>query len=163
VTGASEARGGGLPARAFLAPVVIVALVLGSLWYGHAPPRTLGAYEQQASLTAGRLHSQLETTRLWALELRRGRVTTRALVVAVQEAEDDAGVTLGRFAGYDPPPGGDPIRARLMGLGSTAVEMLARMRIAAARGDWDAVVTSAERARHLSTALERASLEGGPR
>jgi hypothetical protein len=151
-----------LSPRAWLPPVVIVALVLGSLWYGHAPPRTLGAYEQQASLTAGRLHSQMETARLWAQQLRDGRVTTRAAVVAVQEAEDDADVTLGRFSGYDPPPGADPIRARVMDLGSTAVELLARMRIAVTRGDWTAVARTAERARPLSAALERASLEGGP-
>jgi hypothetical protein len=85
------------------------------------------------------------------------------VVVAVQEAEDDADVTLRRFAGYDPPAGAAPARTRLMRLGSIAVELLARMRIAAAREDWAAMARTAERARHLSAALERASLEGGPR
>ncbi|MGN6577832.1 MAG: hypothetical protein ACTHKG_19335 [Nocardioides sp.] len=124
------------PTRAtWVVPIAVVAVILVGLWYGHAPPRSDAAYRTSASDTAGFLHSQLETARVWVQE-RPEQVFDSSLAVAIEESESDANATLKRFAGYDPPAGQEAIRTRLTTLGEKATTLLAEMRIAVHREDW---------------------------
>lgn len=143
-------------------PVFVVVLVLVALWYGHAPPRSVTAYQTRAADTAGFLHSQLETARLWARERPDGVFDT-SVVVGIEESATDAGVTLDRFAGYDPPPGAQRLRARVTDLGHEARSLLEGMRIAAHRGDWGRVGSLARQAERPSRDLERLSARVRPR
>jgi hypothetical protein len=56
--------------------------------------------------------------------------------VALQEAENDAIATAGRFAGWDPPAGADGVRDTVTALGQEVVQALGALRIAAHRGRW---------------------------
>lgn len=140
----------------WVAPVAVVTVVLAGLWYGHAPPRSDAAYRKSASDTAGFLHSQLETARLWVGE-RPDQVLDTSVEVAIEESETDADTTLGRFAGYDPPRGQERLRKRLTALGEQATRLLAEMRIAARRGDWALLAELRGRAEEPSTKLEELS------
>jgi hypothetical protein len=118
-----------------IAAFVTVIVLAGSLWYGHAPPRSAGAYRRQAVTTVDLLSSQVNTARLWIREVRDGRVTRPAASVAFREAEDDARATAERFAGYDSAGSGD-LRERVQPVAEDAVEALAAVRIATHGGDW---------------------------
>ena len=118
-----------------LITLVVVSLVAVSLWFGHAPPRSEGAYRRQAAATVELLASQVGTARLWMQAVRAGRVTHPAASVAFREAEDDARSTASRFSGYDPPADTN-LRDRVIPATSDAVEALARVRIAAHGGRW---------------------------
>jgi hypothetical protein len=145
------------PTRAtWVVPIAVVAVILVGLWYGHAPPRSDAAYQKSASDTAGFLHSQLETARLW-VEERPTQVFDSSLVVAIEESETDANTTLSRFAGYDPPSGQEDLRTRLTTLGEQATTLLAEMRIAAHREDWDRLEELRGKAAKPSTELENLS------
>ena len=118
-----------------LLTLVVVGLIAGSLWYGHAPPRSEGAYRRQAADTVELVASQVGTAQLWIEAVRAGRTTHPAASVAFREAEDDARSTTSRFSGYDPPPGSG-LRDRVTPVTSDAVEALAQVRIAAHEGRW---------------------------
>jgi hypothetical protein len=115
--------------------LVVVGLIGGSLWYGHAPPRSEGAYRRQAASTVELLASQVGTARLWIDAVRAGRVTRPAASVAFREAEDDARSTTARFAGYDP-PAGTAVRDQVTAAAGDTVDALAAVRIAAHDGRW---------------------------
>ena len=119
-----------------IAAMVAVVLVAGSLWYGHAPPRSAGAYRREAAATVELLGSQVGTARLWMTAVTGGRVTRSAASVGFREAEDDARATAARFAAYDPPPATD-LREQVTGASAETVEALAALRIAARTGRWD--------------------------
>ena len=145
------------PTRATWAvPITVVAVVLLGLWYGLAPPRSDTAYEKSAADTAGFLHSQLATVQLWVDE-RPANVLDTSVVVAIEESESDANVTLKRFAGYDPPPGQEQLRTRLTSLGQQATTLLGEIRIAAHAGDWGRVAELSRKAKSPSTKLEELS------
>ena len=116
--------------------VAVVLAVVASLWFGHAPPRSVIAYRQQAVQTVEFLRSQIQTARLWVGAVGRDDTTHQAASVALQEAENDATATAGRFTGWDPPVGADGVRETVSSLGDDVVRALAVLRIAAHRGQW---------------------------
>jgi hypothetical protein len=122
--------------RKILAATTAALAVLAALWFGHAPPRSVAAYSKLATQTVEYLHSQVQTARLWAGAVARGDATHQAAVVALDEAESDAGATADRFAGWDPPSGADGIRDTVTSAGDEVTEALARLRIAAHRDQW---------------------------
>jgi hypothetical protein len=151
------------PTRATWAvPIAVVAVILAGLWYGHAPPRSDGAYEKSASDTAGFLHSQIETARLW-IEKRPAKVFDSSLAVAIEESESDANTTLSRFAGYDPPRGQEALRTQLTTLGEQVTTLLGEMRIAVHREDWRRLEELRAKAKEPSTKLEELSKQVRPR
>lgn len=133
---ASGDRGGAASLRLIAVVVGVALVVLGSLWSGHAPPRSAVAYRQQAVQTLDYLRSQTQTARLWVEAVADGDSTHQAVTVALQEAEHDATATADRFAAWDPPPGTDGVRDTVTGLGGDVVEALATLRIAVHRGQW---------------------------
>ncbi len=122
-----------------IAIVVLALVVLASLWYVQAPPRTEGDYRERAALTAETLRSQLETTELWVRELERDRVTQQAAAVGVREAEADAVAAASEFGAWDPRGDTRFVRSRLMSLVSEATEALSEIRVAAEDGRWEAL------------------------
>ena len=86
--------------------------------------------------TLGYLRSQTQTARLWAAAVNRDVTTRQAASVALQEGENAAIATAGRFAGWDPPAGADGVRDTVTGLGEEVVAALGGLRIAAHRGRW---------------------------
>lgn len=116
--------------------VAVMLAVLGSLWFGHAPPRSPSAYRRHAVQAVEYLRSQTQTARLWVGAVARDDTTRQAASVALQEAENDAVATVGRFAGWDPPAGADGVRDTVTGLGDEVVQALGALRIAAHRGQW---------------------------
>lgn len=133
----ASADRGATPGMRLIAVVVGVALVvLGALWFGHAPPRSAAAYRQQAIQALDYLRSQTQTARLWVDAVGDGDSTHQAATVALQEAENDATATADRFAAWDPPPGTDSVRDTMTELGDDVVQALAALRIAVHRGRW---------------------------
>ena len=114
----------------------VALVVLGALWYGHAPPRSAAAYREQAIQAIDYLRSQTQTARLWIEAVAVGDSTHQAATVAVEEAEKDATATADRFAAWDPPPGTDRVRDTMTRLGDDVVDALATLRIAVHRGQW---------------------------
>jgi hypothetical protein len=72
------------------------------------------------------LRSQVQTARLWVEAVGRNDATHPAASVALQEAENDASATAGRFTGWDPPAGADGIRDTVTSLGDEVIQALAR-------------------------------------
>jgi hypothetical protein len=116
--------------------VAVTAVVMASLWFGHAPPRSAAAYARQAAQTVGYLRSQTQTARLWVDAVATAATTHQAASIALEEVEADATATVGRFAGWDPPPGADPVRDTVTALGEEVTRTLGALRIAAHRDQW---------------------------
>jgi hypothetical protein len=142
-------------AAAWLLTITALAVTIGGLWFGHAPPRTEGAYRAEAVRTAQLLHSQVATAVLWVRQVDRDHVTHQAAVVSFEESESDATTTANRFAGWDPPSGTDRLRARVQRLAAAATEVLGRLRIAAHRGRWHELSTIARDAGRTADRLDR--------
>ncbi|GAA3343032.1 hypothetical protein GCM10020358_40200 [Amorphoplanes nipponensis] len=128
--------GAGTGVRWVAVSAAVFAVVMASLWFGHAPPRSAAAYARQGAETVGYLRSQTRTARLWVDAVASGSATHQAASVALREAEDDASATAARFAGWDPPAGSDAVRATVTALGDEVTRRLAELRIAANRGRW---------------------------
>ena len=64
--------------RRIAVTVAVVLAVLSSLWFGHAPPRSVSAYRQQAVQTVEFLRSQIQTARLWVGAVARDDTTRQA-------------------------------------------------------------------------------------
>ncbi len=148
--------------RGWTVATVLLAVVLASLWFGHAPPRSPAAYDREAGHTVSLMASQLRTGVLWSREHAAGEVTSAATEVALDEAVDDARNTLDRFTGYLPPPGRHFLRTRVSEEGSAAVEQLGLMRIAAHEHDWARLRELTRQAEDTTTALSGLA-EGLPR
>jgi hypothetical protein len=114
----------------------LAAVLVAAVWYGQAPPRSVGAYRQRAVETAEFLRSQAAAGELWVRAVSDGRVTHQAATVAFEELETDANSTEARFAGWDPPPGSTDLRTRVTGLGGTVSDRLADLRIASHADRW---------------------------
>jgi hypothetical protein len=128
-------------------------VVLASLWYGYAPPRSAASYGKRADYTLSLLHSQLQTSVLWADKHQQDRVTDAATVVAFEESAKDATVTYNRFTGYVPPKGRDRLLQEVTRVGSKALDALSGLRTAARRSDWAQVHQLAQQAGPASAAL----------
>ncbi len=145
-------------------PVLVVAvasLILASLWYVQAPPRTAGAYRERAVKTAESLRSQVQTTRIWLSSLADDESTRPAASVAFREAEEDADKAAATFARYDPPVGTDALRSRLTSLATEVTDALAQVRIAAHRGRWEKLPERRGSLAKLSKRLDDLRKEAG--
>lgn len=132
-------HGPGIEARVRTKPVLAAAVglvVLASLWYVQAPPRSAGAYRERALMTVETLRSQVQTTRIWLRALADDESTRHAAKVGFREAEEDAHKAASAFERYDPPTGTDALRTRLTSLAGEVTDSLGRIRIAAHRGEW---------------------------
>lgn len=139
--------------RVILAGVLALSL-LGALWYGHAPPRSVTAYDHRAAQTVEYLRSQVQTARLWAGAVARGDATHQAVRVSLIEAEADATATTNRFAGWTPPAGGG-VRDAVLALAQRVVEALAQLRIVAEQDRWPELSAAMQPLSDLATQLER--------
>ena len=146
--------GNGPPVRRL--PLVIALALIACLcvWFGHAPPRTSGAYRTQAQRAATLLASQARTADLWVSAIRSRRVTDPAAVVGLEEAEEDAEATASRFAAYDPPPGTEALRRDFVVLSDSLRSALADVRISARTGSWDRIGATAEPLAGLAIRLD---------
>jgi hypothetical protein len=135
-----------------LGALVVLVLVVASLWYSQAPPRTAVAYRKEAVHTLEYLRSQVNTARIWVRELDDNDTFLPAASVAFHEVETDGRTTVSRFAGYDPPAGLDRLHFRVSMLGYEVVAALERLRIHAHRSD----VAAATR---MSRPLDRSTAE----
>ncbi|MBD0338984.1 MAG: hypothetical protein ICV67_06845, partial [Thermoleophilia bacterium] len=113
-------------------------------------------------MTAETLRSQVETARLWVREHVRGNVTGQAVRVSLGEAERDAAAATSRFAGWDPRGETRAVRSEVAALGTDVTETLARLRIAAEDGRWDALPALARPLARLSVRLESAARRADP-
>lgn len=132
----------------------IAALVLAALWFVHAPPRSPGAYREQAANTVEKLRSQVQSARLWVREVEAGRVLHPSATVGFQEAESDANKAVSEFEGYDPPKRTRDLRTAVSSLGTETTTALAELRIAAHRGEWQHLRSVAAPLAGLSARLD---------
>lgn len=116
--------------------VAVGLLILGSLWYVHAPPRSADDYRERAVKTTETLRSQVQTTRIWLRTIADDRSTRSAASVGFREAEDDASRAASTFENHNPPHGTDSLRRQVSALAGDVTDALAQVRIAAHRGQW---------------------------
>ncbi len=165
-TADTRAEGASSGVRPVAVLVGVTLVVLGALWYGHAPPRSADAYRQQAIQAVDYLRSQARTARLWVDAVADGKSTRQAVTVALEEAEKDATATTDRIAAWDPPPGTDSMRDTVTELGGDVVEAIATLRIAVHRGQWadlpDLSAPLTALADRLTTAREAFTGPGSP-
>ena len=149
------------PVRLVIA-VAVFAVLLVSVWYVHAPPRTVGDYRERAAMTAETLLSQVETAALWVRELDDGNVTRRAASVALREAERDAAAAAAEFAAWDPRGDARQVRADVTALAGEVTDALAQLRIAAEDGRWDALPAFAQPLPGLAARLDALARRADP-
>lgn len=128
--------------RRALLLMLTAVVVVASLEYAVAPPRSASAYSERAASTLQLLRSQVQTVRLWIDAVEEGQVTRPAAGVAFTEAEEDARAASGSFAAYDPPEPlaqTEPLRKLVAIAGDDTVSLLAELRVAAATDQWDRV------------------------
>jgi hypothetical protein len=135
--------------------IVLGLLTAGSLWWVQAPPRSDAAYREHALKQAESLISHVQTARAWVREVGRERTLHRAALVGLQEAEHDATKTVSSFESLDPPAGQGYLRARFAAHGTEATDVLARLRIAARRGEWERVGAELDTLARVAERLER--------
>jgi len=145
-----------------LASLVVVA----SLEYAVAPPRSAPAYSQRASSTLELLRSQVQTARLWIDAVEAGQVTRPAASVAFTEAEEDARTQAGAFAAYDPPEPlerTEPLRKLVTTAGDDTVSLLGEVRVAATTDQWGRLNELAPRLDEAQQRLEQQAAEAADR
>jgi hypothetical protein len=130
-----------------------VGVVAASLWYVVAPPRDASAYRDRASESAQTLRSQVQTAKIWAQAVADGKALGRSAAVGLDDNEKQAQAAASRFSAYDPPRGTDDVRSEFTSLASAVTDELARLRIAAQRGDWDEVRRAPPRLDRLAAQL----------
>ena len=136
-------------------------IVVASLWYVQAPPRSPGGYRDRVSASAETLRSQVQTARLTIRAVRSGDSTHPAASVSLKEAEEDADKAAAAFAGYDPPRGTSDLRSDLTTLGDEVTSALSDLRIAAARGEWQSLPQVAAPLPKLSERLDQLARRAG--
>ncbi|MGI8723184.1 MAG: hypothetical protein ACR2JG_13260 [Geodermatophilaceae bacterium] len=125
--------------RRVLVPLAAV-VVVASLAYAVAPPRSAAGYADRASSTLELLRSQVQTVRLWIEAVEDEEVTHLAASVAFNEAEEDARAESATFAAYDPPDPfaeSEPVRQLVTTAGEDTVSLLGEVRVAAAADRWN--------------------------
>ncbi len=137
-------------AARFVLPVVVVA----SLWYVSAPPRSPDTYRERAAKTAATLSSQVQTARIWVRSSEDGEVTRQAATVGLREAEADANKAASKFETYDPPRGLVDLRSRVSSLAADVTDSLATLRIATAHEQWSQLPRLAEPLERLVNRLD---------
>lgn len=134
---------------------LVAVLLLASLWYIQAPPRSVDAFEQRVAHTAEGLRSQVESARIWAKAVEDGHATRPAASIGVAEADADAAELASDFAELQPPRGTDRLRDALLRLARMATDALGAARIAADRGSWARVAALTSRLDGLSSRLDQ--------
>jgi hypothetical protein len=96
-----------------------------------APAPTLSAYRSKAARTASDALSQVQTARLVADQVLRGRVTFAYAKVVVSDAEDAYGSIQQTFDSVQPPdePAADRARQVLDGILADGADLLGQLRI----------------------------------
>ncbi len=117
--------------------LLLPLLVIASLWYVQAPPRSEEAYHDRAVDTLERLRSHVQTARIWVRSREDGEVTHQAATVGLRETEEDAHKVASKFEAYDPPAGTEDLRAQVSAVATDTTDALARLRIATAREEWN--------------------------
>ena len=144
-------------ARAWLI-VVLLALVLvaSACVQPVTPARTFDDYEHKAKDTAESALSSVQTARLAARVGARGDAFGPYVSVILSESETGAAHASSVFGGIQPPDEhADRLRSRLTRLLNRADGDLARLRIAARRGELDRLQRLAQPLGPLSRRLER--------
>ncbi len=142
--------------------VAVGGLVLASMWYVQAPPRTVGDYRERAAMTVETLRSQVESARLWVRTLEQERTTRQAAAVALREADEDASAAASEFAGWDPRGDTRALRSEITALAADVTKALAALRISAEDGQWAALPQLAAPLPRLSDSLERLARRTDP-
>lgn len=137
------------------AVLVVALLALVSIWWLVHPPRDAPEYRERAAQTAELLRSQVQTARIWADAVGAGRVTHNAAAIGFADSERAAQSTAASLQSWDPPPGTGALRERLTARAADTTAALGGLRIAAHRGDWEAVPPAARELAPLARALER--------
>jgi len=137
-------------------------VMLASLWYVQAPPRSAGAYRERAADAADALRSQVQTTRIWLRTVARDESTRQAASVGFREAEEDAAAVAAAFEGYDPPSETDALRQAVSRAGDRTVASLAEVRIAAHRGEWQALPRRRDALAELARRLDELEQQAQP-
>ncbi len=121
-----------------------------------APAPSFDAYEAKAVDAAEAVASEAETAILVAVLARRDRWFGPTVSVQLQEAETAARQATGTFSSIQPPDrASDRLRERLLPLLERASEVIAKMRIAARRGDVRALVHARRPLAERADALDR--------
>ena len=144
-----------------LAALIGAVLVVASVWYVQAPPRTAAAYRDEAKRTAETLRAQVETARLWIESVHDGSATHQAATVAFQETEADAIAAASGFAAHDPPSDTDALRRDLTALGDDVESALGDLRILAHRERWAELPERPTRLAELSRRLDDLAQRAG--
>ena len=118
--------------------VVVVAILLFFGLHPTSPTRTSEDYSLKAKDTAESVLSSVETARLAARVGSDDRAFGPYLSVVLSEADQGVGHAQSVFEGIQPPDRhSDAVRRHLIRLMNRASERVARLRIAARRGDLD--------------------------
>jgi hypothetical protein len=134
----------------------VLAVVLVSCAACVAPARSFDAYEGKAAAAAGTAGSAVETALLTVDQADRDALFAPNASILVQEAEEDAASAEDSFSSIQPPdPASDRLRAELEDLLGPALSGLARLRIAARRGDLATMDEAARSLRDVADGLER--------
>jgi hypothetical protein len=119
--------------RSWVAILLLLSACTGAV-------RSTGVYESKAGVTAETVLSAVETARLAVDAAQEHKATGRYLAQVLVEAEEDAGAAQGTFEAIQPPDRrADELRGQLGDLLGDATDTLAELRIAARRGDLDAL------------------------
>jgi hypothetical protein len=123
-----------------------------------APARSFDAYEGKAAAAAATAQSAVETALLTVEVADRDGLFAPNVSILVQEAEEEASSAEGAFSSMQPPdPASDRLRAELEALLGPAVDGLAQLRIAARRGNLEALDALARPLRDVADGLARFS------
>lgn len=144
--------GAPLVSRLSIAAVVAFTLILGGCV---GPALADHHYVGTAASSLDRASGRLEAVRVTADAATDGRVTGHLVATIVGEAEEAIGYARTAFLTRQPPPGHDQLRTETLELLSDAEELVATVRVAAFRGDLDAVNSHAEDLGTLADELHR--------
>lgn len=122
--------------RVLVAATVALTLVLGGCV---GPALVDHHYVGKAASSLDRASGRLEAVRLTAEAAGDGRVTDHLVATIVGEAEEAVGYARTAFATRQPPLGEDQLRTETIQLLSEAEHLITAVRIAAFRGDLEAV------------------------
>lgn len=114
-----------------------------------------GAYRDKAVASLERLHATIAGTRIALDAALGGRSFAPATAVTVRQHEETVSWVHTAFATRQPPPGTDAIREAVVPVLSDAASLFAEVRIAANRGDEDALRRQRSQLDELSRRIDR--------
>ena len=143
-----------------VAALLVAATLTACVPHPIGPARTFATYEGKAATTAESALSAVQTARLTARAASRHRLFGPYVGQTLGESEDAVSGLAGTFASIQPPnAAADDLRQELSGLLADAEDHLAKLRIAARRGETAALGDKAapldDDATRLEAFLER--------